>query len=156
MASAQASMKLFANAKIEMWDHDPGGTAAAVVTPDAGTTVRYVDMRDYNGFAVVAMATVLGGANMTLLEIVAADDAAGTNVTIVKTSGVLAADAVGDFACEECTAEEIAQLSEAAGYSLRYVAGRITCANAGDELVVTYIRHQPKFPASGLTADTIA
>lgn len=156
MASAQASMKLFANAQIEIWDHDPGVNTALVVSPDGGTTLRYVDLRDYEGFAVVAMSSTLTGAGINLLEIVAADDADGTNATIIKTSGAVVCDAVGDYVVEECSAEEIAQLSEAAGYDLRYVAARLTCANAADEAVVTYIRHRPKFPRTGLTVDTIA
>lgn len=151
MASALATEKLFANAKIEMWDHDPGATAATVCTGGS-----YVDLRDYGGFAVVAMSSTLTGNGITLLEIVAADDATGTNVTVIKTSGTVAADAVGDYVVEECTAEEIAQLSEAAGYSLRYVGARLTLHNAADESVVTYIRHKPRFPQTGLTADTIA
>ena len=54
MASQVGTMKLFSTAKIEMFFHDPNGTAATVVTPDAGTTSRYVALRDYEGFAVAA------------------------------------------------------------------------------------------------------
>jgi hypothetical protein len=156
MASPQASEKLFANQVIQMWDHDPDGTSAAVVTPDAGTTERWVDMRDAESFAVLAMSSTLTGAGITLLEIVAADDTAGTNITVIKTSGAVVADAVGDYVVEECTASEVRQESEDAGATLRYVAGRITVANSADEAVVTYIRSGLRFANSGDTADTIA
>jgi len=156
VASQLGLEKFFANAKVEMFDHDPDGTSAAVVTPDAGTTERYVDLRDYKGFAVAAMSSTLTGNGVTLLEIVAADDTSGTNVTVIKSSGTVAADAVGDYVVEECSAEEIAHLSEASGYDLRYVAARITVANAADEAVVAYIRLGAKFPQTGLTADTIS
>ena len=41
------------------------------------------------------------------LSIYAAESAAGANATEIKTSGVLAGDALGDWAAQECTAEEI-------------------------------------------------
>lgn len=156
MASQLATEKLFAKAKIEMFDHDPDGTGATICTPDAGTTLRYVDLRDYAAFAALAMSSTLTGAGISLLEIVAAEDADGTNATQIKTSGAVVCDAVGDYVVEECTAEEIAHIGEAAGYNLRYVAARLTVANAADEAVVTYVRHEAKFPQTGLTADTIA
>jgi hypothetical protein len=156
MASPQGSMKLFSRNKIQMWDHDPDGTSAAVVTPDAGTTERWVDMRDYGCFAAIAMSSTLTGNGISLLEIVAADDTSGTNVTVIKTSGAVVCDAVGDYVVEECTAEEVRQESEDGGYALRYVAARLTVANAADEAVVTYIRSEPRFATSGLTADTIS
>ena len=155
MASPQASDKVATKLNVQMWDHDPDSTAARLVSPDANTTKRVVDMRDYTHFAVGAMATVLGGANMTKLEIVASDDAAGaTNLTVIKDSGTLAADAQGDWAWLECTAKEIRQESEEGGYALRYVAARITMADAGDEAAVVYIRAGAKRPADGLTAAT--
>lgn len=153
MASALSISKFFANAMVQMWDHDPGATTAVICSPDGGTTKRIVDLRDYEGFAVIVMTSVLGGSGVTKVEIVASEDSAGaTNLTVVKDSGTVAADAVGDFVALECTAEELAQLDP----DLRYVAARITCQHAGDEAVVTYIRHKPRFATSGLTATTIA
>jgi len=154
MASAISTEKLFSKMKVEMFDHDPGATSATLCT-GAGTN-GYVDLKDYGNFAVLAMSSTLTGAGITKLEIVAADDTSGTNLTVVKDSGTVAADAVGDYVVEECTAEEIAQLSAAGGYSLRYVGARLTVADAADEAFVTYIRAMPRFPQTGLTADTIA
>lgn len=154
MASAISSEKLFSAQKIEMFDHDPGATSATLVS-GFGTS-GYASLKDYGGFAVVAMSSALTGAGISKLEIVAADDTSGTNVTVIKDSGAVVCDAVGDYVVEECTAEEIAQLSAASGYSLQYVGARITVANAADEAVVTCIRHSPRFPQTGLTADTIS
>lgn len=156
MVSPQSSDKLFANKTIEMFDHDPDGVAAAVITPDAGTTERWVDLRDFTKFAVIAMASALTGAGITKLEIVAADDATGTNTIVIKDSGAVVADAVGDFVVEECTAEEVRQESEDAGFKSRFVAGRLTVANAADEAVATYIRAGALYPKDGLTVDTIS
>ena len=154
MVSALATKKLFAKAKIQMWDHDPGTTNALITSPDGGTTKRYVDMRDFDVFAGIVFATIMGGSGPTLAELVAAEDADGTNVTAIKTSGTVALTTIGDWAALECTAEEIAQLGRASGYALRYVGVRVTCQNAGDEAVVTYIRDYPKNAHSGQTAAT--
>ena len=159
MASPQGSDKFLAEHKIEMWDHDPAVNTAILVSPDGGTTVRSIDMKDYGVFVCAAMSSTLNGNGINKLEIVAADDAAlSTNLVVIKDSGAVVADAVGDWVVEVCTAEEIAQESADNGSStLRYVGGRITCADAADEAVVTYIASKPRFPRDGLTADaTIA
>lgn len=139
MASAVAEQHIRSRFLFQFWDHDPDGTSATVVTPDAGTTQRWVDMRDHERFAVACVSTIFGGASgVTKVEIVAADDTSGTNITVIKDSGTIDADAIGDWVMEECSADEIAHLSASSGYSLRYVAARITCSNAGDEAVVCY------------------
>jgi hypothetical protein len=159
MASPQSSNKQFSNSAIEMFHHDPDGTSAAIVTPDAGTTEQIVDMRDYEGFAVLAASSALTGAGITLLEIVASETADFSGETIViKTSGAVVADALGDYVVAECTAEEVQQegRDNSTPVAARYVAGRVTVADAADEAVVTYIRSGAKHATSGLTATTIA
>lgn len=139
MASAVAEQHIRARNLIQMWDHDPGATTAQITTPDGGTTKRLVDMRDYEHFAVTAYASVLAGNGITKLEIVACTDTAGTNATAIKDSGTIAADALGDWAMLECSADEVRYAGDAAGLALRYVGARLTCQNSGDEAVVTYI-----------------
>ena len=153
MASAVATDKIACHALFQMWDHDPGTASAIGLTPDGGTTERWVDMRDYHNFAVALMATVMGGSGPTLLEIIAseAEDDGDASVTVVKTSGTIAADLMGDWAFQECTAEEIAHLSST--YDLRYVTARITCQNAGDEAVAVFYA-EPKSPHDAVTAAT--
>lgn len=160
MAPSSVSFdKLAPAAKRVLYDHDPGGTSATIVTPDGGTTERIWDMREFECFGVLAMSTVLAGNGITKVEIVASDSAdMSTNLTVVKDSGTIAADAVGDQAWLECHQSELAQLStdNAISPGLRYVAARITCQNAGDEAVVLY-EGKPKRPRDGLTpATTIA
>ena len=157
MASSVATDRLACRRKIEMWDHDPGGTSALITTPDGGTTKRYVAMAGYGSFQGLCYTSVLAGNGPTLVEIVAAEDAAGTNVTQIKTSGTVAADAVGDWVMLECTAEEINHVGKAAGYDFTHVGVRITCQNVGDEACVVYIRDEPLFKYDALTpATTIA
>ncbi len=156
MASPQGYEKLFANAKMEMWDHDPGSTAAMVISPDGGTTLRWVDLEGYEGFAGMAMSSTLTGAGITKMEIVAADDNAGTNTVVIKDSGTVAADAVGDFVVLECSAAEVRQESNDNSYTSKFVGVRLTVANNADEAVCWYGRVFPKYPASGLTATTIS
>jgi len=145
MASALTIQHIKANNSIQMWDHDPDTASAIVVTPDGGTTDRWVDMKDFAHFAVAAMTTVVSSGALTKLEILASDASDGsTNVTVVKDSGTVSGDAQGDWVIEECTADEIAQLSSEAalapGAGLRYVAGRLTMSNSGSEAAVLYIR----------------
>jgi len=141
LASAIDTQEFARGLLLEMWDHDPGVATAKVTTPDGGTTERWVDMRDYVHLAVCVAATFRAGDGITLVEIVAAEaeDETDGSVTVIKTSGVVAADALADWVFLECSAEEIVHLGEAAGYELRYVAARITTQHAGDEAMVAYV-----------------
>lgn len=156
MASALSTVKLFANACIEMFYHAPNDAATEQSVKAGATTTTWKDLRDYDGFAVLAMTALKVGNGMIELSIYAAEDASGTNATEIKTSGVIAADAIGDYSALECTAEEIAQIGRAAGYALRYVAAYVDCQHNDDEVAVTYIRHGAKAAVAGLTAETIA
>lgn len=157
MATAVTTQKIASKHKIQMWDHDPGVDTALITSPDGGTTKRYVDMKDYQLFGAMVMSTIFGGASgVTKVEIVAAEDADGTNLQVVLDGGTVDADAMGDYVWIECTADQIKEVAAATGYNLRYVGARITCSNAGDEAVVMYIQSEPRFPQSGLTATAIA
>lgn len=139
MASAVAEQFIRSRHKIEVWDHDPGTTDATVTTPDGGTTQRWVDMRDHERLAAICITTVKGGNGPVKLEIVAAEDTAGTNVQVIKDSGTVAPDALCDWVIQECSADEIAQAGAAGGYALRYAAARITTHHSGDEAVIVYL-----------------
>ena len=156
MASSISTVKLFANAAIESFTHTPAAASTEQSAKSGATATTWKDMRDYTGFAVVATPTVFVGNGMIELSIYAADDDSGTNATEIKTTGVIAADALGDYAALECTTEEIVQLSAAAGYDLRYVTAYVDCHHDDDEVALTYIRHGARFPQAGLTATTIA
>lgn len=151
MASPQASDKLFSNLKITMYDHDPADSTVA-------TDVEWVDMRDYENFAVLTFASTLTGAGVTAFSILAnsKSDGSGTDVTIKTHAVGSAPDAVGDYLVLECTAEEIAQEGADNSEELRYVSANLTCANAADENVVVYVRGGAKRACDGLTADTVA
>lgn len=155
MASPTTTDRVRSNFLFQVWDHDPGVTDATLVSPDGGTTIRYVDMRDYSDFAVIAAPTVFND-DLTKLEIVASATTAFSAVTVIKDSGALTADAIGDWAIQACTAAEVAQEGADAGVELRYVAGRLTHANGSDESLVIYFGI-PNNPNLDLTAaSTIA
>lgn len=157
MASAVTSQKLFGRMAAISYDHDPGATTAIITSPDGGTTKRYVAMENYELFAGLCMTSVSASSSgATLVDIVAAEDSSGTNVTTVVSSGTVAADAVGDFVAVECTAAQIKEVGDAGGFTFTHVGVRITCSNAGDECVVTYIRANPRFPTKDLTANAIS
>lgn len=155
MASALSTVKLFANACIEMFVHMPADASTEQVVKAGTTTTTWRDLRDYEGFAVGAVQGVKGGNGMIELSIYAAEDDSGSNATEIKTTGVIAADAIGDYALLECTAEEIAQIGKPLGYDLRYVAGWIDSHHVDDEQGVVYIRFGCKRPAASLSATTI-
>lgn len=139
MPSAVAVDTIRSKIKIEKWDHDPGATTAIVVSPDGGTTKRVVDMAKFHNLAVAAMLTVPAAGAITLLEIIASATEDLASPEVIKTSGVIAADAVGDWAVLECDASELAQIGAETSKALQYAAGRMTCSNAGCEAEVTYI-----------------
>ncbi len=147
MASAVSTQKLFSRFAIASGIHTPSGLTAAIASG-----LSYVDLRDYEGFAVQLRTTTSAGTGVNLVEIVAAVDTNGTNATQIKTSGAVAlATNTGWYQSLECTAEEIAQLGRAAGLALRYVGARITCDNANTISSVTYIRGPSKSPHLDLT-----
>ena len=155
MAVATATQHFFSKHSVEAIIHAPNSaTANEIVTPDGGTTDKWVDMRDYEGFAMAVMLTIIGSSSqIDDIKIVAASDTAGADETEIKTVDVTA-DALGDWAVLECSAEELAQAGASSDLDLRYVAGKIGVTHANDEAAVTYIRFGATFPALDLTAAT--
>lgn len=154
MASAVSVNKFLSDNFIDSRHHDPGVDTALICSPDGGTTKRVLDLSLFEWFVVGAHIQA-GTGGITKVEIVAAEDSAmSVGLTVIKDSGTLDLDAEDDRIYLECSAAEVAQLGEAAGLNLRYVAARITCADTGDEAIVTYIGHKPRFAYSGLTTAT--
>ena len=156
MVTAVATEKFFANNCVESFIHMPAGAQTEQSVKAGDTTTTWKAMRDYEGFAVIAVQGVLGGAGMTELSIYAATSSAAANATEIKTTGVVACDAIGDYTVLEVSMEEIQQIGIAAGYDFTHVTAYIDCDNAADEVAVTYIRYGCKRPTSGLTAETIS
>lgn len=129
--------------KIKNYDHDPGATSATVVSPDGGTTKYIQDMRDFDSILYHSTTSVSASSSgVTKLEIVGYIDGDSTGAGtayVIKDSGTVAADAVGDEVKVECTSNEIAQIGTANSVSLRYVTARLTCSNAGDEARVAMV-----------------
>ena len=109
-------------------------------------------MRDACNLLVTVAPTVIGGNGVTLLEIVAATDAAMTTPVQIKATPAVQADANGDYVVLECTDADLQAVSTD---DLRYAAARITMATGTDEAVVTYIA-KPKRAYKDLTVTTIA
>jgi DUF971 family protein len=145
MASTVTTAKLSQNLKITQYDFDPDGTSAV--------DVAWVDMRDFGVFMFSFFRTV--GTSDVTVKIYAnsASDGSGTDVEVKSWTNAAFGDPdlLGDYAFGECTAEEIAAL----GSDLRYVSVNLTFATGTDEAVVTYIRGNPRFSYSGLSANNI-
>ena len=150
MAVASASKHLSS-----MLDVD---TFVTTASPAAGLEIAWVDMRDSSHILieVALIATSAGG--LTAITILADTDADGQsgNAVEIKSrtdAGVIAVDAVGDFAFIELDVSEISGL-EATQDNLRYVSAVVT-GDVGDDLAVTYVRKGlHKF--DGLTDDFAA
>ena len=151
MVSPIATDKCLTRNKYHVVDHDPGGTGAVLASPDGGTTPDFLDMRDYVDFVAIASPSVVGGNGITKMEIVAATDTAFTTPVVIKDSGAIQADALGDYVILECDEQDLI----ASGTSLRYVAARLTMATGTDEAKVIYVA-TAKRPHDGLSATTIA
>lgn len=149
MASAVATEIIGSELFIQSYDHDPGATTAVLASPDGGTTIRYLDMKDYTSFGVQVRPTIIT-TSLTQVEIVASATTAFSSVTVVKDSGAVVADSLNDTVFLECTDAEVVQL----GATLRYVAARITTTTNTDEANVTYVAI-PKRKVTGLTATAI-
>lgn len=158
MVSPQASDVARVNGYYELCDHDPGGTSATLLSADGGSTIKYLDMKDF-GRALfgVGLTIPASSSGITQVELVASAAATFSSVVVVKDTGTIDADAVMDQVWLECAAEELAQLGSDNGVELRYVTARITCSNTGDEAVAAMIGLEPRYAYDGLTpATTIA
>lgn len=157
MASAVATDRLSTRRKMLMYYHKPADAATEQSVKSGDTTTTWQAFKGYGSFQVAAMTALKGGQSgngMIELSIYAAEDASGTNATEIKTSGVIAADTVGDWAMQECTAEEVNHVGKAAGYDFTHVVAYIDCHHNEDECAVVYILDEPQFKYDGLTPAT--
>ena len=153
MASAQAPQCIHANQYIRMYEHDPDGTSATLVT---GAATPGIDMSLYSHISISGMTTVSASSSgISKVEIIAADDAALTTNVVVVEEASATADAVGDTIVVEATAEQIGKLADDNGYDTRYAGARLTCSNSGDEAAVTYVALAER-PQLDLTANVIS
>jgi hypothetical protein len=150
MASSVSSEKIGSMLWLKSYDNDPGATTAVLAGPDGGTTIRYVDMKEFEVLGVMVKPNIVGGTGVTKVELVASATVAFSSVVVVKDSGAVAGDALDDNVFLECTAAEVVQL----GATLRYVAARVTHGTNTDESTVTYIGI-PKRAYTGRTATVI-
>ena len=151
MASAVTAQHIAANRNLRQVFHVPGATSATVLTD--GSATYWFDMTNFNwvGF-VVGTVVSASSSGPTLLEIVAADDSSGTNTVVVVTS-TIASTAVNGSYFIECSAQQVREVSAAAGYTSRYVSIRITTSNSGDKQCVLVDLDYPRAPQLNLTTN---
>lgn len=154
MATAIATDRLSTRRKILMYYHAPAAAATEQSVKAGATTATWQAFKGYGSFQVAAMTALLTGSGMIELSIYAATDSSGTNATEIKTSGVIAADAVGDWAQLECSAEEVNAAGKAAGYNFTHIVAYVDCNHNDDEVAVVYILDEPLFRYDNLTPAT--
>lgn len=153
MATAVTSQKIQSRIAVTSYDHDPNATTAVVVSPDGGTTQRWVPMRDFDEFYVQVRPTIVGGNGVTLLEIVGATDASGTNVTAILAHAASVTDTLDKYLGLEVNVDQINEVGNAAGLKFTHVSARITMATNTDEANATFLR-TGKRAFRNLTVDT--
>lgn len=142
--SNQTVSKLFSTKALTAYRHEPGNTTPAVPA--------WADMRDFEHFGALVLATALTGDGVTKLELVAATSAAGDGLKVITThTPDPAPETVGDYVVIEGTAEQIRQC----GVGYRYAGVRVTIQNSADKTAVFYIRDGARFAHAGLTADNV-
>ena len=157
MASSVATDRLACRRKMLMYYHKPADAATEQSVKAGTTTATWTAMKGYGSFQAAAMTALLTGTGLTELSIYAAEDSSGTNATEIKTSGAIAADAIGDWAMQECTAEELQQIGKPLGYDFTHVCAYVDCNHNDDEVAVVYVLDDPMFKYDALTpATTIA
>ncbi len=156
MASAVTLVKIFANAALKLYKHNPDTASALVVSVDAGTTKNWLAMANYQNFVLIVLNHLSTSASgPTLIEILGATDSTGTNATAIVTSGAVTSVTAGDNIMIECNTDQIEEVGRASSLAFTHVTGRITTSNSGDEQGVLMGRFNPRFPASGLSANNI-
>jgi hypothetical protein len=94
VASSVATDKVAANWFIKNYDHDPAVDTVLVLSADGGTTQKWIDLRDYDHVAYLAVPTAGTGPNITLFEIIASETETTTNAVQIKTSGAVVVTAL--------------------------------------------------------------
>ena len=155
MATAIATDRLSCRRKILMYNHDSASANTNQSVKSGTTTTTWTAFKGYGSFQVAAMFTQ--GNSMVGLYIYAATSAAAANATEIKASGAIVADAEGDWATLECSAEEVNAAGKALGYDFTHLTAYVDCGADTDEVAVMYILDDPLFQYDALTpATTIA
>jgi len=156
MTATASTEHLTANALVRPVIHDPADATVAQLVDlgqPQGATVLMLPIINFHRFLAYCMASALTGAGVNAFSIYAGTSAAGATPTAVKTHAVgTAPDAVGDVLFLECSVQDIHEVLPTA----THVGVWLDCANAADQIAVTMICFNPRFPVAGLTADYTA
>lgn len=159
MPATYTAEHLGARMEIRMRENDPDTGADAYVDlaqPAAGAagspTAPFIEIANFRRFFAEYMTTV-GTGGITAFKIMAGTSAAAAGaVSVVEHALASNPDAVGDYVKLECTVEQIREVLATA----THVGVLVNLVTSTDEGVLTFIRAEPQFPRSGLTADYIS
>jgi len=145
--------------EVRVVENDPDADTTCIVDlaqPQAGgagtPTAGCLPLAHFRRFMAVYMTTV-GTGGITVFDIIAATDAAGTGAVAVVSHAIGSnPNAIGDTLFLECTAEQIHETLATA----THVGVHINLVTSTDEGVVTFVRADPFYPRAGLTADYVS
>jgi hypothetical protein len=152
MPATYTAQHLFSRAERRLVDFDPPSANAELVVLDFAATAKCIPIANFRRFAAIFSPTV-GTGGVTVFRIIAATAADGTGNTVVVQHALGSnPDAVDDRVCLECDVEQIHEVLATA----THVGVEIDLVTGTDEGKVYFERAEPRFPASGLTADYIS
>lgn len=159
MAATYSADHLFSIMEIRSVENDPDTGSDAYVDlaqPQAGAagspTAPFIPVANFRRFAAQYRTTV-GTGGITAFKLVAATSAAGAGaVDIVAHALGSNPDAVNDYVNLECNIEQVREVLPTA----THIGVLVNLVTSTDEGTLTFIRAEPQFPRSGLTADYIS
>ena len=143
-------VKILSRDALDLIPHTPAGATAEVI--------KYVSMRDFDGFCVGYTRTA-GTDVLTALSIFVGDAASPSTSIVVKAHALgTDVDAVGDQVYLEVNAQEVQKAANDAGITFTelFVSAVVTEVGVGDTSVVLQNRSYAHHKVAGLTSDVIA
>lgn len=137
-----------------IWQPADAATAQIVdLGQPQGASALMLPIANFRRFLAQATTSLLVGTGPTAFSICAATDAAGSGVQLVVTHAMGSLpNAEGDSVILECDVDQIHEVLATA----THVGVWLDCNNNDDETAITFIRDEPMFPQSGLTADYVS
>lgn len=137
-----------------IWQPADAATAQIVdLGQPQGAGALMLPIAQFRRFQAQITTSLLVGSGPTAFSICAATSAAGADVALVVTHAMGSLpNAEGDSVNLECDVDQIHEVLATA----THVGVWLDCNNNDDETAVTFIRDEPMFPRSGLTADYVS
>ena len=156
MVATYTAEQLRSRMDIRTCIHNPADAATAqfidLAKPKTGAT-QCLPIANYRRFFASITTSILGGTGPTVFEIYAATSAAGAGKIVVASHAMGSLpDAVNDEVVLEVDVDQIHEVLATA----THVGVWLDCNHNDDEVACTFIRADPVYPHTGITADYVS